>query len=180
VITALFHTAVTKMLELVQHQMWKWLCAQAASVITSMLCGSRLWELSFLLYQFELENVAVSFVLYFVVCNKSELVKNSQLRIVDWGQYLSVRLVNNIESCEIKNWEAKHIFHYTFFIKLQPLFYSDPRSGCRNQFKYLQKFRLVDCNFVSWDSLSAITHGDNDLKDLVSPLENFLRHLRKG
>jgi hypothetical protein len=60
-------------------------------------------ELPFLLYQFELENVAVSFVLYFVVCNKSELVKNSQLRIVDWGQYLSVRLVNNIESCEIKN-----------------------------------------------------------------------------
>ncbi len=69
----LFHTAATNA-DACAVSKWKWLRTQVASIIMSMLCGSRSWELPFLLYRYELENAAVSFLLYFVVCNKSELV----------------------------------------------------------------------------------------------------------
>ncbi len=52
-----------------------------------------------------------------VECFKSELVQNwklkKKLRIVNWGQYLSIRLVNNTKLKYIYLDQAKQIFHYT-------------------------------------------------------------------
>ncbi len=52
---------------------------KAASVVALTRCGSRSSKLPFLAYRSKLENVAVSFVLVPLLCNKSELVENFQL-----------------------------------------------------------------------------------------------------
>ncbi len=110
VIMAVFHSASTRMLHLSRCQSENACTRKAASVVELVLSVSRSWELPFLPYRYKLENVAVSFVFELLVCSKSELVQNFQLqkelRIVDQGQYLSVRIVINIEDCTIKNCEA--------------------------------------------------------------------------
>jgi len=74
VITALFHSAKTKCRSLCITKSENVCARKAASIVASMLSGSRLSEFPFLLHQSKLENVAVSFVVELLVCNKSELV----------------------------------------------------------------------------------------------------------
>jgi len=77
-----------------------------------------------------------------------------------------------------------------FFYFYRFRFFSTAISGHNSQIELplLQKFRLVDCNFVSWDSLSPITLGDNDLQDLEldrcknihrSHIEKYKKYLAK-
>ena len=155
VITAVFHLAASNMPQLRHHQSENICMRKAASVIESALSVSRSWELPFLLYRCKLENVAVSFVFESLVCNSLNLSRISSLKrslkIVDQGQYLSVRLVNNIEDCTIKNWEAKRIFHYSTIVKgiLQFTAYLYDRKGkgyAARGVNYDRKMYIIQAN----------------------------------
>ncbi len=75
VITTLFHTAAADCQKLchVKEKMTAHK-QRAASSVASTLCGSRSWELLFLLNKCTQIMLQPIFVLYFVVCNKSKLV----------------------------------------------------------------------------------------------------------
>ncbi len=111
---------------------------------------SRSWELSFLLNQFY---VVVSFVLpmygMLQVWTCLELPALKKLRIVDWGQYLTIRRVNNIEAENKRLKKPNRFFHNNELLK---------NTSVANRIKLFTAIIYGFCNklvFVPWKPFQA-------------------------